>query len=149
MGYGTDQEGGGGDWKGGHMRIDSHEPEPPSASSADSAKGADDIELRDRDDKAHQVAGGGRRRPNAFNDDEDDDEEEEGGPPSRDEANGVVAFQFYKVYKRRWFGLVQLTLLNIIVSWDVSVQGFLNFYFRCRVAFSCCRRVPGFKQDQD
>jgi len=26
----------------------------------------------------------------------------------------------YKVYKRRWFGLVQLVLLNIIVSWDVS-----------------------------
>ncbi|KAK1759537.1 major facilitator superfamily domain-containing protein [Echria macrotheca] len=24
----------------------------------------------------------------------------------------------YKVYKRRWFGLIQLTLLNIIVSWD-------------------------------
>ncbi|RYC61582.1 hypothetical protein CHU98_g4627, partial [Xylaria longipes] len=24
----------------------------------------------------------------------------------------------YKVYKRRWFGLVQLTLLNIVVSWD-------------------------------
>ncbi|KAI0112481.1 major facilitator superfamily domain-containing protein [Nemania sp. FL0031] len=24
----------------------------------------------------------------------------------------------YKVYKRRWFGLVQLTLLNIIISWD-------------------------------
>ncbi|KAK4154970.1 major facilitator superfamily domain-containing protein [Chaetomidium leptoderma] len=24
----------------------------------------------------------------------------------------------YKVYKRRWFGLVQLTLLNVIVSWD-------------------------------
>lgn len=27
----------------------------------------------------------------------------------------------YKVYKRRWFGLVQLVLMNIIVSWDVSV----------------------------
>ena len=27
----------------------------------------------------------------------------------------------YKVYKRRWFGLVQLTLLNVIVSFDVSV----------------------------
>lgn len=27
----------------------------------------------------------------------------------------------YKVYKRRWFGLAQLTLLNIIVSWDVSL----------------------------
>jgi len=28
----------------------------------------------------------------------------------------------YKVYKRRWFGLVQLTLLNIIVSWDVRIH---------------------------
>lgn len=26
----------------------------------------------------------------------------------------------YKVYKRRWFGMIQLALLNIIVSWDVS-----------------------------
>ena len=25
----------------------------------------------------------------------------------------------YKVYKIRWFGLVQLILLNIVVSWDV------------------------------
>ncbi|KAI0407212.1 major facilitator superfamily domain-containing protein [Xylaria palmicola] len=24
----------------------------------------------------------------------------------------------YRVYRRRWFGLVQLTLLNIVVSWD-------------------------------
>ncbi|KAI3321251.1 MFS general substrate transporter [Xylariaceae sp. AK1471] len=30
------------------------------------------------------------------------------------EGDGMV----YKVYKRRWFGLVQLTLLNIVVSWD-------------------------------
>ncbi len=28
----------------------------------------------------------------------------------------------YKVYKRRWFGLVQLVLLNIVVSWDVSIS---------------------------
>ena len=26
----------------------------------------------------------------------------------------------YKSYKRRWFGLLQLVLLNIVVSWDVS-----------------------------
>ena len=26
----------------------------------------------------------------------------------------------YKVYKMRWFGLMQLVLLNIVVSWDVS-----------------------------
>lgn len=30
----------------------------------------------------------------------------------------AVVRREYKVYKRRWFGLVQLTLLNIIVSWD-------------------------------
>lgn len=26
----------------------------------------------------------------------------------------------YRVYKRRFFGLIQLVLLNIVVSWDVS-----------------------------
>lgn len=37
-------------------------------------------------------------------------------------ANGDAAYgaTTYKVYKRRWFGLFQLALLNIIVSWDVS-----------------------------
>lgn len=28
----------------------------------------------------------------------------------------------YKVYKRRWFGLAQLVLLNVVVSWDVSTS---------------------------
>lgn len=28
----------------------------------------------------------------------------------------------YRVYKRRWFGLMQLVLMNIIVSWDVSPE---------------------------
>ncbi|KAI2628807.1 MFS general substrate transporter [Hypoxylon sp. NC1633] len=32
--------------------------------------------------------------------------------------NGDRGSVTYKVYKRRWFGLVQLTLLNIIISWD-------------------------------
>jgi FLVCR family MFS transporter 7 len=38
------------------------------------------------------------------------------GRENVEETGGRV----YKVYKRRWFGLVQLALLNIIVSWDVS-----------------------------
>lgn len=38
----------------------------------------------------------------------------------------------YKVYKRRWFGLVQLTLLNIIVSWDVSCL-FISCSRLCRL----------------
>ncbi|CAJ2505311.1 Uu.00g127050.m01.CDS01 [Anthostomella pinea] len=33
-------------------------------------------------------------------------------------AGGGVDGVVYKVYKRRWFGLAQLTLMNIIVSWD-------------------------------
>lgn len=33
------------------------------------------------------------------------------------EGDGRVV---YKVYKRRFFGLFQLALLNVIVSWDVS-----------------------------
>lgn len=30
----------------------------------------------------------------------------------------------YKVYRRRWFGLIQLVLLNIVVSWDVRATLF-------------------------
>ncbi|KAK4457830.1 major facilitator superfamily domain-containing protein [Cladorrhinum samala] len=41
-------------------------------------------------------------------------EDADGGGDGPMETMGVK----YKVYKRRWFGLVQLTLLNIIVSWD-------------------------------
>jgi hypothetical protein len=48
-----------------------------------------------------------------------------GGGDDGDRAGAAVA---YKVYKRRWFGLVSLTFLNIIVSWDVSIPG-LFFLF--------------------
>jgi len=40
--------------------------------------------------------------------------------PEAGEAHVSNATRRYRVYKRRWFGLFQLTLLNIIVSWDVS-----------------------------
>lgn len=30
----------------------------------------------------------------------------------------------FRVYKRRWFGLLQLVLLNIVVSWDVCIFPF-------------------------
>lgn len=32
----------------------------------------------------------------------------------------------YRTYKRRWFGLLQLTLMNIVVSWDVSSVTFFD-----------------------
>ena len=36
----------------------------------------------------------------------------------------------YRVYKRRWFGLIQLVLLNIVVSWDVSISNSHALYQR-------------------
>lgn len=42
--------------------------------------------------------------------------------PISGQGDGIV----YKVYKRRFFGLVQLVLLNIIVSWDVSTDSCLH-----------------------
>lgn len=39
----------------------------------------------------------------------------------------------YRTYKRRWFGLAQLTLLNVIVSWDVSVFSCCLFTLICRL----------------
>jgi hypothetical protein len=43
-------------------------------------------------------------------------------------GNGASAVEEakFKVYKRRWFGVVQLVLLNTIVSWDVSTTPFLT-----------------------
>ncbi|UNI18277.1 hypothetical protein JDV02_004554 [Purpureocillium takamizusanense] len=41
--------------------------------------------------------------------------------PIGEERDGSVAngsSTEYRTYKRRWFGLVQLTLMNIVVSWD-------------------------------
>jgi hypothetical protein len=35
----------------------------------------------------------------------------------------------FKVYKRRWFGLAQLVLLNVVVSWDVSILSLLPSSF--------------------
>jgi hypothetical protein len=40
------------------------------------------------------------------------------GPSIAEATHGGPQIE-YRVYKRRWFGLIQLILLNIIVSWDV------------------------------
>lgn len=75
---------------------------------------SDDIELPDRSQGRSGKGFGGRRFPRLgldalFHE----------SRPSQDlTEDGTV--EFFKVYKRRWFGLVQLTLLNIVVSWDVS-----------------------------
>ena len=41
---------------------------------------------------------------------------EDGQTHTRDEGDTI-----YRVYKIRWFGLAALVLLNIVVSWDVSI----------------------------
>ncbi|TRX94392.1 hypothetical protein FHL15_004859 [Xylaria flabelliformis] len=44
--------------------------------------------------------------------------EDAGGAAGNGGDDGAGAGTVYKVYKRRWFGLAQLTLINIVVSWD-------------------------------
>lgn len=39
--------------------------------------------------------------------------------PDEVTTNMAVEMPVYKVYKRRFFGLFQLVLLNIVISWDV------------------------------
>lgn len=42
----------------------------------------------------------------------------------QEETSSAVSTSFpplYKVYKRRFWGLAQLVLLNIVVSWDVRI----------------------------
>lgn len=110
-----------GDWKEGHMRIESD----PVADRGSGSKG-DDIELPDRTQGRSDRAPGGRRFPRLgldalFHE----------SRPSQD-LTGDGTVEFFKVYKRRWFGLVQLTLLNIVVSWDVS-----SIYSKEFAAFTC------------
>lgn len=91
-----------GDWKGGHLRIGSDEP--TSSVDTGTRKANADLELRDvhGDDAYSGQQSGGDDLPN----------------------NNV---EFFKVYKRRWFGLVELTLLNLLVSWQVSLVPPLSF----------------------
>lgn len=106
-------------WKkgGGHVRLGSTDPALSPTKSDDTTTvmmkpdSVRDVELDDRS--------GARHGAHARSDDDYphfgvDALVHEGRP--RADGSGVT----YKVYKRRWFGLVQLTLLNIIVSWDVS-----------------------------
>ncbi|RDL39460.1 uncharacterized protein BP5553_03800 [Venustampulla echinocandica] len=104
-------------------------------------KGSDDLKVTETNDTGDGSRGVGEVESagDLRSDDEllDEDEQEDGatrqqhqhhvragggGSQHRGE-NGLdgtadVGVGEFKVYKRRWFGLVQLVLLNIIVSWD-------------------------------
>ncbi|KAI1777097.1 MFS general substrate transporter [Hypoxylon cercidicola] len=79
--------------------------------------------VRSGSSKASRGGKNGHLRLASGSTDRVDDDDEVGFAAGREvEAasieNGDSGAVVYKVYKRRWFGLVQLTLLNIIVSWD-------------------------------
>jgi hypothetical protein len=100
----------------------------PAAGSHDAGKNSDDgrlsdnhIELEERERRAgsSSSAGGTKRGliTEATRSTDGAGDVLGGGGGDRVAQTGV---REYKVYKRRFFGLVQLTLLNIIVSWGVS-----------------------------
>lgn len=47
--------------------------------------------------------------------------EEGGRRPWRRRKTQTYSHAHFRVYKRRWLGLAQLVLLNIVVSWDVGL----------------------------
>lgn len=139
----THSKGDAGEWKGGHMRIGSA---AQSSSGTDSnSKRGGDVELQKvRDDEGgseeeEQYQPDSRRRSKfqfprlglgaAFRD-------------GRPEDNGVTdgTVEFYKVYRRRWFGLIELTLLSLLVSWEVSCH-FLFAVQRSHLDTTPSRRV--------
>lgn len=100
-----------GDLKGAHMRIDSD----PVLGRGGSGSKSDDADLPDQSQDRSAKGLAGRRFPRLGL----DALFHESRPSQELTGDGTV--EFFKVYKRRWFGLIQLTLLNIVVSWDVSL----------------------------
>ncbi|ROW08264.1 hypothetical protein VMCG_03137 [Cytospora schulzeri] len=104
-----------GDWKEGRVRTESDPDKQPQRSSSISK--ADEVSAEvtsDQDRSTSRVGNSGARRFPRIGLDALLHESR----PSSGEVNEDGTYPFYKVYKRRWFGVVQLTLLNIIVSWD-------------------------------
>lgn len=116
------------------MRINSNDP-GASVDDTGSKKG-DDLELQVRDQytpsDGEPVGGGGgdaaagrSRRKFQFPRLGLDALIRDGRPEDNGIQDGSVVF--YKVYKRRWFGLVELTLLSLLVSWEVSLTLILSY----------------------
>lgn len=115
------------------MRINSNDP-GALVEDTGSKKG-DDLELQVRDQDTPSdgdtVGGGGgddagrTRRKFQFPRLGLDALIRDGRPEDNGIQDGSVVF--YKVYKRRWFGLVELTLLSLLVSWEVSLTLTLIF----------------------
>ena len=97
-----------------------------TSSSSPAARGDDDEDDNEappdyKDNLAHQSSrdvgsvldpdGSGDGRVGPAGDGDDD-----GGGSVEEGEEGEV----YRLYKRRWFGLVAIVFLNIIASWDVS-----------------------------
>ena len=55
-----------------------------------------------------------------------------------DDASNSDEPVVYKVYKIRWFGLMQLVLLNIVVSWDVSTTVSIEKKISSLISYSGC-----------
>ncbi|KUI69567.1 Major facilitator superfamily domain-containing protein 7 [Cytospora mali] len=99
-----------GDWKGEGVQLATESDQQPRSSSISKA---DEAELSDHDHLTPRKQDSSARRFPRIGLDALIHESRPSGELNED---GTV--YVYKVYKRRWFGLVQLTLLNIIVSWD-------------------------------
>ncbi|GJC89711.1 MFS-type transporter EF102 [Colletotrichum liriopes] len=90
-----------------HAKQDALMPNHARPGSGFGKLGDEDYELRDVDSSASRDNSGAGVPRNA---------DAMGGADNDSVLEGTATE--YRTYKRRWFGLAQLTLLNIVVSWD-------------------------------
>lgn len=107
------------------MHGDQDEPDPSQAEEAMHLLSADRwTEMADMDRRADDATKDQSRVETAYTDETEAHHAESSGPSSRavvdDASTSGEQPIVYKVYRIRWFGLMQLVLLNIVVSWDVS-----------------------------
>ncbi|KAI9761497.1 MAG: ubiquinol--cytochrome-c reductase subunit 6 [Chaenotheca gracillima] len=87
-------------------------PTSPTLSSSDTTGGPS---MANPDNEEDGFKSTSRAQGRALDDTESEMPLEMRPSPSSGTSEPMVV---YRVYKRRWFGLIQLVLLNVIVSWD-------------------------------
>ena len=104
------------------MHNDPVEPDSSHAEAMHLLSSDGWTEMADRD--GAESTKGQTRIETAYTDTDEAQNAESSGQPRAeiDDASPSEEPVVYKVYKIRWFGLMQLVLLNIVVSWDVSTN---------------------------
>lgn len=93
--------------------------------NSDGSNGKDGASYRERITETEPVRAGESSSARARGEESELETRGSSGRWWRRSQRGTYSHTHFRVYKRRWFGLAQLVLLNIVVSWDVSRSAWL------------------------